>query len=76
MDLLEDDGFSLDAPKIKLFNEKTSEFKERMEKIKAKEKVYKSSFSNTKIPMSLTFNDVLMVPQYSEVNSRFIYHYF
>ena len=45
------------------------EFQDRLQKIRGKDKVYKNNFlyqQNT-IPSSYTFNDVLMVPQYSEV---------
>jgi hypothetical protein len=32
--------------------------------------IYKSSFGNEKFPTALTFDDVLLVPQYSDVESR------
>lgn len=68
-----DDDFTLEAPKISLFDKKNAEIKEKILNFKKKEKIYKTSFSDSKIPMALTFNDVLLVPQYSEVNSRLIF---
>jgi hypothetical protein len=40
------------------------------EKLTDKAKVYQSIFSPHGLSNTLTFNDVLMVPQYSEVSSR------
>ena len=53
--------------KLELFSLKRKEFKERIAAINKVEKMYKSTFNSEKIPLSLTFNDVLMIPQYGEV---------
>jgi hypothetical protein len=45
-------------------------FKSRVAELKKKDKIYKSIFDKEKIPLTLTFNDVLMVPQYGEIESR------
>ena len=45
-------------------NTETLAFKNRVAELKKKTKIYKSTFDNEKIPLTLTFNDVLMVPQY------------
>ena len=42
----------------------TLKVRERIAELKKKEKVYKSIFDREKIPLTFTFNDVLMVPQY------------
>lgn len=65
MDNMQGDNFSLETEKLPFFNTDSEEFKRKLEKIRSKELVYKSTFAETKIPISLTFNDVLMVPQYS-----------
>lgn len=41
-----------------------------MAELRKKDKVYKSIFEKEKIPLTLTFNDVLLVPQYGEIDSR------
>lgn len=43
------------------------EFKNRVAEFKNKSKIYKSTFDKEKIPLTLTFNDVLMIPQYGEI---------
>jgi len=48
----------------------TLKVKTRIAELKKSEKVYKSIFDTEKIPLTLTFNDVLMVPQYGEIESR------
>ena len=64
------DDFTLETEKMSLFDKEGTDFQKKLSELRSRKTVYKSSFENTKIPMSLTFNDVLMVPQYSEVNSR------
>ena len=32
--------------------------------------IYSTTFNKGTIPISLTFNDILMVPQYGEIESR------
>lgn len=41
-----------------------------MTELRKKDKVYKSIFEKERIPLTLTFNDVLLVPQYGEIDSR------
>ncbi len=54
-------------------NTQTLAFKTRVAELKKKDKMYKSIFDSEKIPLTLTFNDVLMVPQYGEISSRYLY---
>ena len=51
----------------------TQKVKERIANLKKQDKFYKSIFSSEKIPLTLTFNDVLMVPQYGEIESRYFF---
>lgn len=44
-----------------------SELKQRLEKLRQEPKIYKSTFEKGTIPMTLTFNDILLVPQYGEI---------
>jgi hypothetical protein len=44
-----------------------SELKLRLEKLRQEPKIYKSTFEKGTIPMTLTFNDILLVPQYGEI---------
>ena len=48
----------------------TLQVRKRIADLQSKEKIYKSIFDTDKIPLTLTFNDVLMVPQYGEIDSR------
>ncbi len=48
--------------------------RERIANLKKQDKIYKSTFNSEKIPLTLTFNDVLMVPQYGEIESRYFLH--
>ena len=45
----------------------TLQVRERIANLKKQDKVYKTIFTSEKIPLTLTFNDVLMVPQYGEI---------
>lgn len=69
MDKSTESSFLRSQRKTSTDEENRTILKERLKKIRGKDKVYKNSFSfqQNSIPNSLTFNDVLMVPQYSEV---------
>lgn len=56
-------GFSLGE-------KKQSEISIKLTALREKPKVYQSMFEKGKITPALTFNDVLMVPQYGEIESR------
>lgn len=64
----------VDPPQLSLFTSLEStraiEAKERMTALRDKPKMYKTTFEKGAIPMSLTFNDILLVPQYGEIESR------
>ena len=64
----------VDPPHLSLFTSSKSiraiEAKERMTAMRDKPKMYKTTFQKGTIPMSLTFNDILLVPQYGEIESR------
>ncbi len=43
-----------------------------MEKIKASKPMYETTFTKGIFSTTLTFNDVLLVPQYGEIESRYL----
>lgn len=48
-----------------------SELQIKLEQLRQKPKIYQSNFTKGTIPMTLTFNDILLVPQYGEIESRY-----
>lgn len=61
--------------KFDLISKEPSDFRKKLVTMRQEPPVYRTTFAKGTIPMTLTFNDILMVPQYGEIESRYlIYH--
>lgn len=47
-----------------------NDLQKRLAALREKPKIYETTFQKGKITQTLTFNDVLLVPQYGEIESR------
>ena len=56
--------------KFDLLKKEDSDFKKKLIAMRQEPPIYQTTFAKGTIPMTLTFNDILMVPQYGEVESR------
>jgi hypothetical protein len=56
--------------KFDLIKQEESSFRKKLIKMKEEPPMYRTTFNKGAIPMTLTFNDILMVPQYGEIESR------
>jgi hypothetical protein len=50
--------------KFDLISKEPSDFRKRLVTLRHEAPIYQSTFAKGTIPMTLTFNDILMVPQY------------
>lgn len=62
------EGFDLLKGSVEL-----DKFKSKVLKLRESEPIYKTTFTKGAFPTTLTFNDILLVPQYGEVTSRYSY---
>jgi hypothetical protein len=57
--------------KFDLISKEPSDFRKKLATMRQEPPVYRTTFGKGTIPMTLTFNDILMVPQYGEIESRY-----